>query len=147
MKTRKKILFAAFFIILITLFLFPEQTNFSYNTNIQFYNFNNKFKESNKLKFLSITSNFIGENSIYKFNYIKKSFKKIINKDISVPEFNPDYFIIFTFINSLYYLVKFKINLWAHNKSILTKKNNNITPYFNININNKIINIGLDINF
>ena len=96
-----------------------------------------------KINSLLLPLGFNQDNLMESFLSLKNSFENIINKS---DVFEPDVIIIFTFINSIYYLVKFKINLWGYNQSIFYKKNNKIKPYFNINIKNKIINVGFNVN-
>ena len=143
----KKLIFIAIIIILFNLFLFSDKKNNLNKNKIQNNNLSNKFTGFINNNSLLITSdNLNQENSLKKFIYYKNTIKDIINNDISVSEIEPDFIIISSFINSLYYLIKFKINLWAYNQSIFFENNNKIKPYFNINLKNKIINIVFDIN-
>lgn len=139
----KKLVLIIIFIILVGSFLSSSQKEFSNNNAFSNIILNKRLMDFTKINSLLLPLGFNQDNSMESFLSLKNSFENIINKS---NVFAPDVIIIFTFINSIYYLVKFKINLWGYNQSIFYEKNNKIKPYFNINIKNKIINVGFNLN-
>ena len=141
----KKTILIIVFLITFSLYLFADHNQYFDKNEIQNFTFNSKSIWLIKIKSFLTFSDFNPGNSMDSFINFKNSLENIINKKSSVPQIEPDFIIIFTFINSLYYLIKFKINLWSYNQTIFFEKNNKIKPYFNINLKNKIINVGFNV--
>ncbi len=146
---RKKIFLIVFFMISLSISLFSINEEYFAKEQLQVFTFNKKISKFNKFKSLIIPVN-LEDSYIDQFRlpgsyiFLKESIEEIFNnKTYSNTE--PDLFVVFTFINSLYYLLKFKINLWIYNKSIFFKNNNKFKPYFNINYKNKLFCLEFDI--
>lgn len=138
----KKTFLAVFFIIILSGFIFSIQNGYPIKNQLLNFKFN-------KIKFFIMPVGF--EESYmdqYKLSgsyiFLRESIEGFF-KNKTYSDIEPDLFIVFTFINSLYYLIKFKLNLWIYNKSIFSENNNKFKPYFNINYKNKLISIGFNI--